>query len=334
MQKTLSKVYLSNIRNNAQKVLSLANNKKLFAVVKANAYGLGAEQVSLAIEDLVYGFCVAIVDEGAQLRIAGITKPILVLTPPLNADDIQKAEMYNLTLTVNSLRTARLCKGISCHIKVNTGMNRYGCNLAELGEIIKELNALQVLGVYSHLYCPNDKDKSYEQLRLFNHAKDIVKDKCPNALCHIAASGGILLGNDFLFDCVRCGLMLYGYTPQGFKKQNLSPALKVYAPLVQVTNIVGGGVGYNVARKKYKRLFTVRAGYADGFERGISLGEKNLCMDAFVAKNGGFSCAIKYNNQIYLPVMTDAEAYAKRCNSIPYEVLCRVTARSLKIYER
>jgi alanine racemase len=135
--------------------------------------------------------------------------------------------------------------------------------------------------------------------------------------------------------------MLYGYTPRGFEKQDLIPALKVYAPLVQQTDIFGGGAGYNKLTKKCDRLCTYRSGYADGFFRNIPLGIGNLCMDAFVAEkdafiaqNGGYADKITYNGQTYLCIFSDADHYADKCNTISYEVLCNVTARSLKIYER
>ena len=89
MQKTISVIDL--------KARSLCGNRKLYAVVKADAYGHGAEKVSQYIEDAVDGFCVAIVDEGASLRIAGITKEILVFTPPLDESDVLRARTYNLT---------------------------------------------------------------------------------------------------------------------------------------------------------------------------------------------------------------------------------------------
>ena len=84
MQKTLSVINLRAIRANAEKIRRGLNGKKFFAVVKADAYGHGAEAVSRSIEDLADGFCVALAEEGAALRIAGISKPILVFTPPLD----------------------------------------------------------------------------------------------------------------------------------------------------------------------------------------------------------------------------------------------------------
>ncbi|MDE6373395.1 MAG: alanine racemase, partial [Clostridia bacterium] len=96
MQKTTSVVNLSAIRSNAAFVRSLIGNRFFYAVVKADAYGHGAAEVSHAIEDIVDGFCVAIADEGAALRTCGIVKPVLGLAPPLGRDDADKIKFYGL----------------------------------------------------------------------------------------------------------------------------------------------------------------------------------------------------------------------------------------------
>ena len=324
MQRTLSIVNLPAVRRNAQRIKNLAKNAKLFAVVKADAYGHGAEEVSRYIEDMVYGFCVAIVEEGISLRVAGITKPILVFAPPLESYDVLRAKEYSLTLTVNSVQTARLIDGAPFHIKVNTGMNRLGCNLSELKEVLNTLPPESIEGVYSHLYAPASTLQSERQRSIFEKAQSEVKKINPNILSHLSASGGILRGGKYLYDLVRCGILLYGYSPYGFSAEGFEKALKVFARRTQKTNFIGGGIGYNLADENYKSLNTYRLGYADGFFRGIPLGEKTLCMDAFIAKDGGDIVC----------VLDDAQSYAKKMNTIPYEVLTSVTRRSERIYER
>lgn len=324
MQKTLSVIDLSAIRHNAKLVKKLIGNRFFFAVVKADAYGHGAVEVARAIEDIVDGYCVAIADEGAELRIAGIDKPVLVLAPPLDKFDAEELKFYNLSATVGDLNSAELAKGLECHIAVNTGMNRYGCPPDGVEKLLSVLDKSAIVGVYSHMYAPEAPVICAEQLKLFKRAVEKVKAFSPQAVAHFAASGGILKGGEYLFEGVRCGLMLYGYTPAHFKAEGLKPALKVYARLAQSTDPVGRGVGYNIADRTYKKLYAYRLGYADGFARGVPLGEKTLCMDAFLSQRG----------EELLPVFTDAEAYAKACGTISYEVLCSVTKRSQRIYER
>lgn len=322
MQKTLAVVNLSNLRYNANYIKNILGEKLFFAVVKADGYGHGGAQVAIAIEDIADGFCVAIIDEGVALRLAGVTKPVLVLSPPLGTDDVLRAKFYNLTLTVNSLHTAKLIGGAPCHIKINTGMNRLGCNLSQLSQILNVLKKEQIEGVYSHLYNPSNAAASEAQLQLFNRAEELVKSKKINTCAHLAASGGILSGKKYLKDGARCGILLYGYPPEGFKA-DVKPVLKVYARRTQITKFIGGGAGYAAARKNYKLLSTYRLGYADGFARTAPLGENFLCMDAFLQVGGGE----------LQPVLENADDYAKRCGTISYEVLCAATRRAEIIYE-
>ncbi len=324
MQKTLSFINLRAIRHNALKVRSVLGDKFFYAVVKADAYGHGAEETARYIEDIVDGFCVAIIEEGIALRVAGITKPVLVFAPPLGRDDVDRAKFYNLTLTVNSLETARLIGDAKCHIKVNTGMNRVGVSVSDLHSILDVLDAEQIEGVYSHMYAPQDSSASIKQLSLFERAEELVRAKQGHICAHFAASGGILRGGKYLKDGARCGILLYGYVPEGFKKAGFVPALSVYARRVQTTRFIGGGVGYNFADKNYKTLTTFRLGYADGFFRTVPLGEKTLCMDAFIREDGGELVC----------VMRDADEYARRCGTISYEVVTSVTRRSERVYIR
>ncbi len=322
MQKTISVINLGAIERNLKYMKRLACGRRFYAVVKADAYGHGAEAVSRHIEPFADGFCVAITEEGAALRIAGITKPVLVLTPLTCAEDAVFARFYGLEVTVNGVRSARLAAGLRCHIKVNTGMNRYGCNPDELVEVLRAAEGSEVAGVYSHLYLADSQSASRRQLELFRNAAGLVKDRFPSACAHLAASGGIFLGGEYLFDGVRCGIAMYGYAPSGFVGSGLEPALKVYARRVQTGIFTGGGAGYARAAKNYGKLSAYRLGYADGFARTVPLGEGNLCMDAFVSEA---------EEDVKL-VFDDAESYAKLCGTISYEALCSVTRRSEKIY--
>ena len=323
MQKTLSVIDLSAIEKNALAVRKLIADKFFWAVVKADAYGHGAVEVSRRIESIVDGFCVAIIEEGVQLRVCGIVKPILVFAPPLDFEDAERMRRYGLTATVTDARSAHLVKGCNYHLAVNTGMNRYGTFGKQLERVMEIAGKTGFVGAYSHIYCAEAPFECARQLTLFKQALRVI-GSCTdgNFQAHLSASGGILRGGEYLFDGVRCGLMLYGYAPHGFKAEGLTPALKVYARLASRTEFVGGGIGYNVADKNYDRLYIYRLGYADGFFRSVPLGEKTLCMDAFISQK----------NQPLLPVFTDAEDYAARAGTISYEVLCSVTARSERVY--
>lgn len=325
MQKSIAVIDLCAIERNARYIRKILKDKKFYAVVKADGYGHGASEVARRIEDICDGFCVAIAEEGAALRVAGISKPVLVFTPPLDKDDTERMAYYNLTATVNSEHTARLARGLQCQIKLNTGMNRYGCNLGELSAVLKALDAERIEGLYSHLYAAEDGAASLAQLKTFNRAEKLVKGVNSDICAHLSASGGLLRGGEFLKDGARCGILLYGYAPEGFKAA-VTPAMRIYARRAQKTQFIGGGAAYACAVKDYKELYTYRLGYADGFFRGVPLGENKLCMDAFVSESGG--------NDAYTCVLDDADAYARRCGTIAYEVLTSVSRRSERIYLR
>ncbi|MDE6667803.1 MAG: alanine racemase [Clostridia bacterium] len=324
MQKTLSVIDLRAIKQNALNLRKILGNRFFYAVVKADAYGHGAEEVAREIENIVDGFCVAIIEEGIALRVAGVSKPILVFTPPLDKSDADRAAFYSLELTVNSADTATLCGDNLCHIKVNTGMNRSGCNLSELPKVLDAVKADKIVSVYSHLFVPENSPESRKQLALFERAEKLVKARNSNIFGHLSASGGILRGGEYLQEGARAGILLYGYAPGGFYAKGFTPALKVYARRTQQTQFIGGGIGYNLANKNYGKLSVYRLGYADGFFRGVPLGEKTLCMDAFISTGDeDMKC-----------VMSDADAYARLAGTISYEVLTSVTKRSERVYLR
>lgn len=334
MQKTLAVIDIKLLIENARYVRSLIGDRIFYAVVKADGYGHGGAEVASAIEEVVDGFCVAITDEGASLRLAGISKPVLVLTPPLGADDVRRAKFYNLTLTVNSVKTAKMIGDSPCHIKVNTGMNRFGCDLNELSDILNLISAEQIAGVYSHMFNPADSNDSLRQLALFDRAERMVKAVNPEVLSHFAASGGILADKKYLKDGVRCGILLYGYPPEGLSAK-VKPVLKIYARMAQKTRFIGGGAGYVRASKNYDALSVYRLGYADGFARSVPIGESPLCMDTFLSEDvkGTKFTDFRLNTDEELRlVLSDAAEYAKKCGTIPYEVICSVTRRAEKIY--
>ncbi len=316
MQKTLAVINLENIKHNALKIKSALNGKRLYAVIKADAYGHGAVRVAHCLQPYVYGFCVAMVEEGIALRVAGVCSPILVLTPPRDGYDVARARAYSLTVTVNSRDCARMARGCRCEIKLNTGMNRYGCPPEELEAVLKELRGSFTDGIYSHLYAAEDGEASLRQLEILQSARRY------GLPLHISASGGFLRGGEYLADGVRCGILLYGYAPRGFSAEGYKKSLKIYARRIQTVQSPQGGAGYAPLPHKVKSLSAYRLGYADGFSRIFPLGVNNLCMDAFVSEK----------SEDLLCVMDDAQSYAERLGTIPYEVLVNCSRRAEKTY--
>jgi len=329
-------VNLKAILSNAQKIKELTGSYvKLCGVVKADAYGHGAIAVANALYPVCDFFAVALTSEGVALRQGGIDKNILLLTP-INRDE-EQAVRYNLTLTVSSLSNIRdieyICKKTQrnavVHIKFNSGMNRLGCNYSELEKIISGIlksKYIELKGIYSHFYMPQNKEEIEKQYLSFLKAQNFAKCCKNDIISHISASGGILAGRKYDFDMVRAGLMLYGYKPFKSDKISLQKALKITADVIenktieQYDNLLYG----NYKLKETTNISLVRLGYADGFLRsGTKNNYNNLCMDVSAEK-------VVNKNKI---ILTDFDKLAKEYNTICYEVLCNVTKRSEMVYK-
>lgn len=325
MQNTLAIISLKRIRENA-KLIQRAADSPLIAVVKDDAYGHGGERVALALHGIADAFAVATVDEGVSLRCAGVTEDILVLTPPLDREEVLRISSYNLIAPITSffvLKTALAAAGetpLRVHIAVNTGMNRYGFQPRCIAQVLKKTAGFSVEGVFSHLYAPASEAHLNAQVKLFQEAVERVKEVYPNAKSHLAATGGIFAG--VKSDMVRAGIALYGYSPDGFQISGIKPAMKIYASVAHSGRTVGGGLGYNIEANMPERAHTLRLGYGDGFFRD---GGK-LCMDATVI--GGYA-----RTGTRKLVMKDVSEYARFHNTTEYEALVNVSRRAEKRYE-
>ncbi len=336
---------MKSILDNARAFKALAKTK-LCAVVKADAYGHGAEEVAFALAGLADCFAVALFSEAKALQVAACGKEILILCPPIRLSDAVCGVENGFTLTVSGITTARLvatacalCERTArVHLKVNTGMNRYGMGASELGRVCSYLKTeprVQVEGVFSHLYDPFHASAEKQRER-FLQAERICRRYFSGVTAHLSATAGALLGERFAFDMVRIGLGLYGYLPE--EKRGalaLKKGMTVYAETVESKNYSFGGAGYGKAlaeSEKPKRLSVLRMGYADGFLRrkdngthGFERNANNLCMDACIRVE-------KSKRGEQTPVLTDADETARIANTIPYEVLCAATRRAERIY--
>ena len=332
MQQGRAVVSLQNIRKNAAFFKRRAEGARLCAVVKADAYGHGACMVAAALRGVADCFAVALVSEGAALRLAGIGEEILVLTPALTEEEVLRGLHYGLSFTVGDRADLALLQKVCArcgvrarwHLKCNTGMNRYGVEEEELSALLSSLGGMPPEGVYSHFYRPEDAETRKEQFARFVRMADRAEACCGRLVRHLSATGGTLAGG-FAQDMVRIGIGLYGYLPQGFSLPEgmLQPAMRVYAAVAAERTYRFGGAGYG-ERVPHGRLYTLRCGYADGLFRAD--GAYPLCMDAAVREGA----AHKYAE---IPVLTDAATYAERHGTIAYEVLVRAAARAEKVYE-
>ncbi|MBO7214398.1 MAG: alanine racemase, partial [Clostridia bacterium] len=234
----ICEVSLKNLNQNAERVKSLIDKRtKFYAVVKSDAYGHGLVGVANSLYTLVDGYCVSLANEALTLRLSGIDKEILLLTPA-DKEQLENLVLKDITLTVCDKRQvieiAEVCQRLSTtasvQIKLNTGMNRLGAStINEVGDILNIASQfnLNVTGAYSHLGDSQNKRYAKEQRSKFIALSDAVKNYYENACLHLSASGGILLGKDYEFNAVRSGLMLYGYLPYKTSLFRLDPVMKV-----------------------------------------------------------------------------------------------------------
>ncbi len=286
-------VDLSKLDRNIKEIMKkLKTGTQLITVVKANAYGHGA--VEVARQALLSGASwlgVAIPEEGAELREAGISAPILVLGG-IDQTQISTVVKYDLSQCVFSLEIAKLLneeakragKRIGLHIKVDTGMGRIGLTdpekVRKLCNELKTYSHIDMEGIFTHFAVADEHDKSYtrNQLARFNMILDVLmKDGINFKYIHAANSAGILEYDDAHFNMVRGGIAIYGYYPSQYVKEHslvkLEPILQWETKVVDVKNINKGdsiSYGRTFIADKPMKIAVLPIGYADGYHRYLS----------------------------------------------------------------
>jgi alanine racemase len=256
---------LGALRRNATALVKAAGGAELWAVVKADAYGHGARDCArAALEGGAQALCVATAKEGAALRAELVEAHILVLGPLAEADE-HMAREAGLEVAVS---TSRLPEGLSVHVKVDTGMGRFGMSPEEAAQI----DPARVAGVMSHL-ATADEDEPFARAQLDAFAA--VAERFPGAIRHIANSAATLSIPEARLDAVRCGVALYGLSPFGRdpEEHGLEPVLSWRSYVAQAKVLRSGdstGYGRRFVAEGETRIGLVPVGYADGFRRGLT----------------------------------------------------------------
>jgi alanine racemase len=272
-------VDLAAIVDNARTVARVAGTR-LLPIVKANAYGVGAVAVSTALEPLdPWGYGVATIEEGAELRAAGITRPILVFMPA-HAGLFDRFDEFRLTPVLGdapsiSAWTARGERVF--HLEIDTGMGRSGARWDEVDGVGKALDTPYLEGCYTQFHSSDRNDGSPErQLERFLHA--VAKLPRRPALLHVANSAAALRDRKFAFDLVRPGVFLYGGAP-GDGLPQPKPVVSVRARVVSSRRVARGeSVSYNATwtAPRDTVVATLGIGYADGIRRHVGVAQRAL----------------------------------------------------------
>ncbi|MGI5837069.1 MAG: alanine racemase [Chloroflexota bacterium] len=283
-------VDLDAIRHNVQAVRGfLGPNCQVMAVVKSQAYGHGMVPVArAALEAGATWLGVSRVREGVQLRNANVSARILILGPVTKAE-IPTVIARDLTATVVSdeiaeaLSEAATVAGrkVPVHIKIDTGLGRYGVPFEKaraLALLVSRLPGLQLEALYSHFATADDEDDTYaaSQMDEFQKAREALeREGLSFPLVHIAASGGTLGVSNSHLNMVRLGLSLYGLYPAQHLagKLSLVPALSMRSRIARIFNLKPGqsvGYGRTFIASKAITAALVPVGYADGLPRSHS----------------------------------------------------------------
>jgi alanine racemase len=290
-QRAWVEIDLNALAHNVREIKALlAPQTALMAVVKADAYGHGAEIVAKTV--LKHGadwLAVATISEGIELRQAGINCPILIFEAINSSEEIIAIAQWQLQLTICHSQQAifvsdtlnRIKTTLPVHLNLDTGMSRLGTNWQNSLEFVKlvyQLPYLKVKSIYSHLATADDRDRTIMKLQQqrFDGAIAEVKTQGIVPPClHLANSAGTLSDRSLHYNLVRVGLALYGLypAPHLHEKVKLKPVLQVKARVTQIKTIppgTGVSYGHQYISDRALKIAVVSIGYADGVSRNLS----------------------------------------------------------------
>jgi len=369
-----AEVDLKAIAHNIRELRRITNPKARFmAIVKANAYGHGIIEVARqSLENGAEALGVANIEEGIQLRKAGINAPVLIFgyTSPVHA---KKLIELDLTQTVYSYEISRALseavaaygKKIKVHIKVDTGMGRLGLlreitdsSVSEV-ESISRLPMLELEGIYTHFATADKSDRSYagKQFEIFmdffNQLR-IAGLEIP--VTHAANSAAIINMPETHLDMVRAGISIYGlYTSEEVDRSiiKLKPAMELKTKIIHLKKVPAGfkvSYGTTYETEKPTTIATVSIGYADGLNRLLSSKGRMLvcghsasivgriCMDLTMLDVGNIpeiaigEEVVVFGRQGNASISVDE--IASTINTINYEVVSTIMERVPRIYLR
>ena len=339
MSRALLEINAKRIKENV-KALYKFSGKKIIAVVKADAYGVGVEYVAPILNELeeIDSFAVACVHEGVQLREMGIKKEILVLGGILE-EELSLVQDYGLTPVVSDYEHLKILgdSPISFHVKYDTGMGRLGF----IKEIIQDE---RITGVMSHLSSPADREFSLKQIKKF---KEIIKHYKNVQKIHLESSAGVIYKVPYTTH-IRVGLAIYGEKPLKNYPVNIKPALSLKAKIISVKEVPAK---YPISyRRTYitpakTRIGIVAFGYADGLMKSLSnrgyllykgkplkiLG--NVTMDMTIVELGEIQARVGD----YVDIVNENRSFtalSKDAKTIPYELMCDLSRRIKRVVIR
>ena len=337
---------------------------KLLVLVKANAYGHGAVEFALMMQNAGADYlAVALPVEGIELRQAGISLPILVLTAGTdyfeeiieNRLEPGIPNLYTLKALVSTLQS-RGIENFPIHIKLDTGMHRLGfmtSELEDLNDYLKTCSEVKVKSVYSHLAVAEDPKMdqfTMGQIAMFeSNAAKIDESLGYHPMWHVLNSAGIERFPQFQHDMVRLGVGIYGIS--SLPDVHLNPVASLKVKILQIKDLRpnDGAIGYGqhgLIAPEGTRIATIPVGYADGIDRHLGCGHAsfslnghrvptigNICMDMCMLDVTGVPAEVGDTVTIFGEDPTVSEL-AKILDTIPYEIMTSVPRRIERVIVR
>lgn len=368
LRRTWAEIDIKNLRNNFEMIRTISN-RKIYAVIKADAYGHGALKLAAVLHEMgADGFAVSNLAEGEELRSAGILDDILVLgyTPVECASRLARGKIAQCVydgeyarLLNDRAREAGVV--VNVHLKLDTGMGRIGFDFRnqdgfdlEGAKAALMLENLDAQGIFMHFAVADgvgasDVAFTREQYDRFWNAVAILEKDHPFRLRHCCNSAGILCVEQEKGDLVRAGIILYGLAPseemglpEGFR-----PVMSLYSVVSMIKTIRAGesvSYGRTYVADSERRIATVCAGYADGIPRLLSnrgsvliCGKRapivgRVCMDQFCVDVTDIPEACMGDRVTIFGPGLPVEEMAEAAQTINYEIICGITKRVPRVY--
>ncbi|HXX66534.1 MAG TPA: alanine racemase [Polyangiaceae bacterium] len=370
---TRAEINLQALRHNLRVVRKRAGAARVWAVLKADAYGHGAPAVARTLERAgVDGFCVALLEEGVELREAGIGAPILVMGGHYGSahEEVIARGLVPVVYDLETIaafarlaRTGSIARPVDVHVKVDTGMARLGVTMRDLPQLADALAAcpeVRVRGLMTHLACADagDDSENVDALARFDEASVVLDRRGIRPEVRHAANSAALLRGCACFEAVRPGIALFGVAPRvsgDLLSSELKPVMRVRSEIVAVRVVEpGSAVGYGATWRapRRSRVATVPIGYADGLSR--HLGNRGyvlvhgrrapivgaVSMDMTMIDVTDVECAAIGDEVVVLGPQhgllgrgcVGADELAAAADTIPWEILTSISRRVPRFY--
>lgn len=344
-----AEIELNKIAGNIQTLKERIPGKKVLAVVKCDAYRHGAVRVSKHLEDHVDWFAVATVDEGIQLRMGGVKKPVLVFGVP-TYESAAAFQTHNLTATIShKTHFDILMDGTGYHINFDTGMGRLGFE-PEAADEVRQLAVMNqrliCKGIYSHFATADDPDDQFA-IKQHDRFKEVLTRFEEVPLKHMSNTGAATNYNFDHFDMFRVGLAMLGYNSGTTRHEWLKPALTWKSKVAQIRHVGKGkrvSYGSTWTSKEEGYLATIPTGYGDGIPRSLSnklevlINGKmyrqvgNVTMDYIMAWLGKDEVPVESEVTLLGGDALNAYDWSEKAGTNTHEILTNLTGRVEKVY--